>query len=753
MVQIYGTFYLELILLSGLVMIIASYFMMDVVLRSKKNVQNIWGNMWVLFGSLIFGLGVWSMHFIGMLAYSLPLPAEYDWVLSILSLLIIAFTSWGAFYISSKRRNTLLYPSCSSVLMATGVIWMHFTGMKSLEFQGSMEYQFSFVFLSSAVALCSAGVIFFSLFCRRFNPYIIQKYKWAIAIMVGLGMSSVHYINIMGTSYFVSRNTISSPPAENGQGPFITHSVTISVITLLLIILFLAYFDKYKALQDSVVKDQQYLALYYNSPNFLCTITEEGIIYNANTSFIEKTGVLPGNDIMLTSLFLDSDYIHDQIKDSFQGNNAHYQAQMISRHQDVFQVDVTHIPIKVDQKVTGVTAIIKDITEIEEAKQMAEEKMYLKEAILNTISEGLFVYDTNGVTMRANNRAAELLGISNEDAYSVNPFRTDLPFVDQNGEPLPRREWPAIRVLKEHTSFKDYVLGIERFGDEIQWLSVNASPLIMHGKVAGAVVTFKDVTEFRAQALKLTRANQHLKESIKEAIQANQAKSEFLSRMSHELRTPLNSIIGYSELLMDQQYDTTVSYQKLEKIHHSGVHLLHLINEILDLSKIEKNNFEVRSEWVDVKETVESAIDIIGPMADEKNAQISFDMQEENAWEIVADSLFLRQVLVNLLSNALKYNKPNGKVTIYGEREGDSIKINIQDNGIGIKDEYIPYIFDSFYRVPNQGVSGTGIGLSIVKYLVDKMNGSYGVQSKENEGSIFWISFPVNNKENELLNV
>nr|WP_269429638.1 ATP-binding protein [Pontibacillus marinus] len=726
------------------------------VLRSEKGIQKFWGNVWVLFGSLIFGLGIWSMHSIGMLAYSLPVSTKFNWVLIILSLLFIVCTSVFAFFISYKKKQSSVYQSLSTVLTAVGIITTHFIGMESLKFQGLMEYSLISMLICGVLSLLFSGMALFSLFSGKLSFYVLKKYKWVFAILVGLGISSVHYIALSGTSFFVDGTNNNIPPQE-AQGSFITNGIIVSIMILLLAILFLAYFDKYKALKNSIDKDQQYLALYYNSPNLLCTITSDGNIYNANTPFVEKIGVIPGENNKFPSLFLNPVYIEEQINEAMLGNHVHYQAQMISKQSKILQVDVTHIPIKVDRKVTGITAVIEDVTEVIEAKKFAEEKMYLKEAILKTLSEGLFVYDTDGNPIRLNHRAAEILKISFEDVSKINPFKTDLPFVDEQGKKLPKGEWPAIKVLKEHKSFNNYILGILQSDNEIQWLSINASPLIMHGKVAGAVVTFTDVTEMRDQSIKLKRANQHLKESIREAIQANQVKTEFLSRMSHELRTPLNSIIGYSELLMEGKEasvsNSSKQYDQLQKIHRSGVHLLHLINEILDLSKIEKGEFAVREEWINVEETVRDAVDIIGPMATEKNVHVSCELMDDREWGIQADPLYLRQILVNLLSNALKYNKPNGKVSVYQERDGDSIKICIQDNGIGIKSEYIPHLFDSFYRVPNQEVSGTGIGLSIVKRLVEKMNGSCGVQSKENEGSKFWVSFPLKNRVKEFLKV
>lgn len=229
-----------------------------------------------------------------------------------------------------------------------------------------------------------------------------------------------------------------------------------------------------------------------------------------------------------------------------------------------------------------------------------------------------------------------------------------------------------------------------------------------------------------------------------DAEHASRAKSEFLSNMSHELRTPLNAIMGFSKLLSDDK-ETPLTEEQCEsttEIYQAGQHLLELVNEVLDLARIESGRMEVRCEPVSLHEVCEQCSSLMQQLAEMYGVQFHADWKEsEDVW-VVADHTRLKQTIINLVSNAIKYNKEGGKVRLACEKqEGDRIRVMIVDTGPGLSDEDQLNIFTPFERLgaEHTSVEGSGIGLAITRRMIELMKGSMGVNSVLGQGSCFWI--------------
>jgi PAS domain S-box-containing protein len=226
---------------------------------------------------------------------------------------------------------------------------------------------------------------------------------------------------------------------------------------------------------------------------------------------------------------------------------------------------------------------------------------------------------------------------------------------------------------------------------------------------------------------------------------ANRAKSVFLTSMSHELRTPLNSIIGFAQLLeMDEIEPLTSGQQEsVDYILNGGRHLLALINQVLDLARIESGLMDLRVDIVDVTDTIQNVIALTRPLAAEKNIEIQWQATEIPL--ILVDKDRLRQILLNLLTNAIKYNYQNGRVELYCQKQGQSLVISVKDNGQGIAENQLHKIFQPFQRLgmEKMTIEGTGIGLNICKQLIEGMQGRIGFETEENVGSRFWIELPI----------
>lgn len=272
-----------------------------------------------------------------------------------------------------------------------------------------------------------------------------------------------------------------------------------------------------------------------------------------------------------------------------------------------------------------------------------------------------------------------------------------------------------------------------------------------HGKknkIYGYIVEIRDDTEQQQLIKKLNTVNDELEEAVDNANSANRAKSDFLANMSHEIRTPINAVLGMNEIaLRECRDDSIIPY--LNDIQNAGKTLLYIINDILDFSKIEAGKIDIVEENYELNSLINDVKNLIGIKAVEKKLELMFEVDQELPSVLYGDVNRIRQIIVNILNNAVKYTL-EGMVKFkikaeFLEDDEITLDITVSDTGMGIKEEDIPVLFDSFSRVDenkNKGIEGTGLGLAITKRLIDRMNGTINVESIYGEGTTFVVKIP-----------
>ncbi|MFG1491113.1 ATP-binding protein, partial [Oceanospirillum sp. HFRX-1_2] len=276
--------------------------------------------------------------------------------------------------------------------------------------------------------------------------------------------------------------------------------------------------------------------------------------------------------------------------------------------------------------------------------------------------------------------------------------------------------------------------------DSYLWVELNKVPIRDEAQnITGLLGTYRDITGRKLMMEELLHAKEN-------AEQANRAKSSFLASMSHELRTPLNAIQGYTQLMeMDEDDLNEEQVESLQEIRKASNHLLQLIDEILDLSKIEAGRIDLRIEPINPIPVIQETLTLNKHMAERFGIRISTLFPDNLNLSIMGDSRRVKQILLNLVSNAIKYNQEDGEIRISMEQSGTQFKIHVTDTGYGMTSDQLAKLFQPFERLGMDSSTrqGTGIGLVISQKLAEAMRGSIQVSSIPGEGSTFSLVLPL----------
>jgi PAS domain S-box-containing protein len=372
------------------------------------------------------------------------------------------------------------------------------------------------------------------------------------------------------------------------------------------------------------------------------------------------------------------------------------------------------------------------------SQRLSDLQLYTRSLFESNIDASMTT-DPSGIITDVNKQMEVLTGCTRVELIGT-PFRNY--FTD------PDRAETGVKLVLREKNVTNYELTARARDGKETVVSFNAATFYdQDKKLQGVFAAARDVTERKRQDQLLRVKNIELASARSVAEKTNLAKSDFLANMSHELRTPLNSIIGFSEVLQDQMFGPINEKQQeyVNNILTSGRHLLSLINDVLDLSKVESGKMELEPSSFLLRESLDASMMMLREKALKGGIELHLDIAPEADARIVADQRKLKQILFNLLSNAVKFTHAGGTVDVSAVRDGDSIEITVADTGMGIRGEDIPKLFQTFTQLESvytKGFEGTGLGLALTRQLVELHGGRIWVKSEFGTGSRFSFTIP-----------
>jgi len=640
-----------LVLLSCLVAIFASYTAFHLVTRVSAAPTRPAKAAWLVTGAVTMGGGIWSMHFIAMLAVSLPAAMRYDVMLTGLSVVFAIIASGIAFYVVSTGVRTRARLFGGGIVLGAGIGAMHYTGMAALHMAATIRYD-PLLFATSVLVAVSLSTVALRLLYHSAESSRLPKHllKAVSGCVMGLSVAAVHY-TAMTATYFLPTG---SQPAAGFEldPPLIAGIIAAAAFVIAGLALTASFVDRFMEIKAREARDSESFlaAVVNNTANAIIAIGENGVIrvYNpaAERMFGYDRSEVVGENVSIL-LPLEERAAHDgYIRNSeLSGSRILGVRRPLSgRRKDGTSIglEISVSDMQGDEGRTFI-GVCHDITE----RMQAERALQESERALQE-------------------RVAEL-----ELAQRR---------LEQQGENL-------VRLADD--------LGLAR----------------------------------------------------DQAEAANRAKSEFLAAMSHELRTPLNAIIGFSEIIKDETFGPvgSVKYRSYaEDINESGQHLLALINDILDLSKVESGLDDLYEEDIEVPAVIESVLRLVQQRGADGGVALDLDFTDDLPL-LRGDERKLKQILVNLLTNAIKFTDAGGKVTLRAWCRADSgFVFQIIDTGIGIAAEDIPKALSRFGQVDgdlNRQYEGTGLGLPLTKALVELHGGCFDLQSQVGAGTTATVRF------------
>lgn len=488
-----------------------------------------------------------------------------------------------------------------------------------------------------------------------------------------------------------------------------------------------------EALRDS---ERKYHMLFEEFPGGIAQFDREGIITICNENFVNLTGSREIEKISFNLLSPSEEKNQEEkIFACLPEVPIHYDIKYISSlEKGSIPVEITYKPlISENFRLSGGIVLVEDLTEVKRLEIVRLQQTEALKKLIDSIPAPVFCKDRNGFYVACNQAFETFMGVEKEEILGNS--RYDFASVE-----VAEKCHLADKELVKHGKTQVYEASLKFADGSMHQIIFNK--FVFSGVTEEDSVLFGimiDITERKQAEEKMLQAKMA-------AEAANHAKTTFVVNMSHELRTPLNSVIGFSDLLLSETFSPLNQEQKkfAENIFNSGKHLLEIINDVLDISRLELGNIELCYEVVDVLEVIEEIKRVLSPLSSEKNIRMESHVDKELK-TIIADRVKFKQILYNLLNNAIKFSSEGGKVSIRATLLEDWVEISVKDEGIGIKEIDYERVFEPFVQIEesiSRKYGGVGLGLALVKRFVKLHGGEVWVTAKYGKGSTFTFKIP-----------
>ncbi|MER2492881.1 MHYT domain-containing protein [Catenovulum sediminis] len=741
-----GQYSTGMVALSILIAVFTSFMAIQVAEHAPEFQSKFRRQASLFSGSLALGGGVWSMHFIGMIAFDLCTPVEYAINTTLVSALPSIAASWVALNIISKPSYNKPLILLGGVIVGAGIGAMHYIGMAAMEMAPLLRYHLPTFLLSILVAVVLAVLalwVGFGLKNRtHLNLSVFQRTAIASAIM-GAAIAGMHYTG-MSAARFVLPEGIELSSQTSSISTYLAIAVTIATFTITSLIIAINYIIKYKQLSHQAkVNEARMRSMMDTALDSMLILDTFGNVVHINKAVENVFGWTPadllGKSIVAVLPTKLKQEFAEQINSKtniFIGKSR--EVKVLNKAGEQIDVRLAVGKCEVENEIYYI-AYVSDLTE---RLKMESELRFNEERFRSLISNipGIAfrcLDQSDWAMLYISDAVEEITGYPASDFVLPNPKRSfaDLYHPDDS-EPL------AQMVGSKGGYCAEYRI-ITKSGD-VRWMLEHGNFIEKEHKTTWLDGFIMDITERKD-------IEKELRQAKEVAEQAAASRSAFLANMSHEIRTPMNAIIGFADILLDSPLQKEQSEQ-LRTIHNSAKSLLHLLNDVLDSAKLEKGRFDLELVDFSLIEEIDMVVSTLWLEAKKKNIVLNTEISPSIKPYYLGDPHRIRQVLTNLVSNAIKFT-PAGQVTVkVSESNNGHIDIVVLDTGIGMTPEQLKVIFDAFTQADasvSRKFGGTGLGTTISKQLVELMGGTIHVNSQLGEGSQFTIHLPLQSAQNK----
>ncbi len=812
-----GTHDTTLVILSVIVAVVASYTALDLAGRVRVTVGAARFG-WLTTAALAMGGGIWSMHFVAMLAFSMPgMEVSYEAGLTVLSLLVaIAATGVGFLIVAQAAKPRLPILLASGLVTGLGVATMHYMGMAAMRMQADLDYDRLWVVISIFIAVGAATI---ALYLSGRNSRLAERL--VAALIMGVAVAGMHYAAMRGSVFRMQPGIeMTHSMASLGQSK-LAIGIASSTFLILFLALIAAMFDRRYA--ETQTRLQGDLQTAYDRQSLMLRLGDRMRVLDDASTIMAETAEALGCFLRLERVgfyrvgkdgLLDFDHGACWVQ-GLQPLSGRRPAEAFgpplaeTKHPvaSVASLDDAKNAAAVGASDLGVAASIS-MPHMEDGawrggfyghqttpRNWLNEDISLVEEVASQTWDAVRRADARAKLKRLNEQLEERVAQQTRDIRLItDALPVLIAFVDRSYTykfaNRAYEDWFYLkpeevigRTILDLTGPEQFELRREHFakvlaGDpaqfELPWPRRDGSCRIADIRylprhnadaiVDGFYIFVLDITERVEAADRLRAMNNRLEDQVQQqkrlgeelrhrtldAEAANRAKSSFLANMSHELRTPLSAVIGYTELLEEDANDSGNGevLPDLAKIKTNAKHLLGLINDVLDLSKVEANKMELVPEQIDIAAFARDAAGTVDALAGRKSNTLRIEVADDLGG-MVTDAVKLRQCLFNLLSNAAKFTE-NGTITLSAKREQvgetDEVAFTVRDDGIGMTPEQVARLFQRFTQADDtttRKFGGTGLGLALSRAFAQLMGGDIAVESVEGQGTTFTIRVPA----------